>query len=138
MQLEDEARVPIVFAQNLFRRVPDQAQLSEIEGTYRSFFRIARDFVERLAGYGDPMPGWDRFQILRAEALSELRSWIDLRPLDDAYFLENVVKPAESLFDKCDCDTTRLKVAVTRSRACCAFIVSHLLKVKGLRDRRRA
>lgn len=134
-QQEDEARVPIVFVQNLFRRVPDPAKIREIEGTYCSFFRIARDFIERLAGYGDPIPGWDRFQTLRAEALSELRSWIDSRPLDDAYFLENIVKPAEALFDQRDCDTTRLKVAVTRSRACCAFIVSHLLKEKGLRDR---
>jgi hypothetical protein len=134
-QQEDEARVPIIFAQNLFRRVPDPVQVRGIEETYRGLFRIARDFVERLDGYGDPILGMDRFQTLRAEALSELRSWIDSTPLDDAYFLENIIKPADALFDQRDCDTTHLKVAVTRSRACCAFIVSHLLKEKGLRDR---
>jgi hypothetical protein len=115
--------------------VPDPVQVRGIEETYRGLFRIARDFVERLDGYGDPILGMDRFQTLRAEALSELRSWIDSTPLDDAYFLENIIKPADALFDQRDCDTTHLKVAVTRSRACCAFIVSHLLKEKGLRDR---
>ena len=101
--------------------------------TYRSLFRIARDFVERLAGYGDPVPGMDRFQLLRAEALSELRSWTDWRPLDDAFFLEKVVKPAEAIFDQRECDSTCLKVAVARSRACCAFLVSHLLMTRGLK-----
>lgn len=132
-QQEDEARVPVVFVQNLFRRAPDSVQIHKIEETYRSLFRIARDFVERLAGYGDPVPGMDRFQHLRAEALSELRSWTDWRPLDDAFFLENVVKAAEALFDQRECDSTRLNVAVARSRACCAFLVSHLLMSRGLR-----
>ena len=91
------------------------------------------DTVERLAGYGDPVPGMDRFQHLRAEALSELRSWTDWQPLDDAFFLENVVKAAEALFDQHECDSTRLNVAVARSRACCAFLVSHLLMSRGLR-----
>jgi hypothetical protein len=133
-QHEDESKVPIVFARSLFRTVPDPVQIHKIEETYTGLFRIARDFVERLAGYGDPVPGMDRFEILRTEALSELRSWTDSRPLDDTYFMEQIVKPAEALFDQRECDTTRLKVAVTRSRACCAFIVSHLLKTKGNRD----
>ena len=132
-QQEDEARVPVVFVQNLFRRAPDSVQIHKIEETYCSLFRIARDFVERLAGYGDPVPGMDRFQHLRGEALSELRSWTDWRPLDDAFFLENVVKAAEALFDQHECDSTRLNVAVARSRACCAFLVSHLLMSRGLR-----
>jgi hypothetical protein len=75
----------------------------------------------------------DRFQLLRAEALSELRSWTDWRPLDDTFFLENVVKSAEAIFDQHECDSTCLNVAAARSRACCAFLVSHLLMTKGLR-----
>jgi hypothetical protein len=132
-QQEDEAKVPIVFVQNLLRRAPDPVQIHKIEETYRSLFRIARDFVERLAGYGDPVPGMDRFQLIRAEALSELRSWTDWRPLDDAFFLEKVVKSAEAIFDQRECDSTHLNVAAARSRACCAFLVSHLLMTKGLR-----
>jgi len=133
-QQKDEAEVPIVSVQNLFRRAPDPAQIHRIEETYHSLFGVARDFVERLAGYGDPVPGMDRFQLLRAEALSELRSWTDWQPLDDAYFLENIVKTAEALFDQRECDSTCLKVAVARSRACCAFLVSHLLMTRGLRE----
>jgi hypothetical protein len=132
-QQEDEAKVPIVFVQNFLRRAPDPVQIHNTEEIYRSLFRIARDFVERLAGYGDPVPGMDRFQLLRAEALSELRSWTDWRPLDDTFFLEKVVKSAEAIFDHRECDSTCLNVAAARSRACCAFLVSHLLMTKGLR-----
>jgi hypothetical protein len=103
-----------------------------IEERYRRIFGIAREFVERQAGYGDSAREANRFEVLRTEALSELRSWTDSRPLDDAYFLEYVIKSAEALFDGRECNTTRLKVAVTRSRACCAFIVSYLLKTRGI------
>jgi hypothetical protein len=131
-QQKDEAEVPVVSVQNLFRRAPDPVQIRRIEETYRGLFRIARDFVERFAGYGEPVPGMDRFHLLRSEALSELRSWTDWQPLDDTYFLENIVKAAEALFDQRECDSTCLKVAVARSRACCAFLVSHLLMTRGL------
>jgi len=66
-------------------------------------------------------------------SLSELRSWKDRSPLDEAYFRENIVKPAEALYDGQPCDTTRLEIAVSRSRASCAYLVSHLLALKGLR-----
>jgi hypothetical protein len=133
-QQNEEAQVPVVFVRNLFCTAPDPAKISQIEENYRGYFRVARDFVERLVGYGAAAPGKDLIGVLRTEALSELKSWTDYRPLDDGYFLENIVKPAEALFDQRECDSTRLKIAVTRSRACCAFIVSHLLKTKGIKD----
>jgi hypothetical protein len=131
-QHDEEAQVPIVLDHSLFRTAPNPAMIQGIEERYRRIFGIAREFVERQAGYGDSAREANRFEVLRTEALSELRSWTDSRPLDDAYFLEYVIKSAEALFDGRECNTTRLKVAVTRSRACCAFIVSYLLKTRGI------
>jgi hypothetical protein len=111
--------------------VPDLEKTSAIESKYRSLFGITRDFVERSAGVFTP----DRKMLdaLLQTALSELRSWKDRSPLDEAYFRENVVKPAEALYDGQSCDATRLEIAVSRSRASCAYLVSHLLALKGLR-----
>lgn len=127
----EEAAVPIITNGNLFRRVPDPEKISAIESKYRSLFGITRDFVERSAGVFTP----DRKMLdaLLQTALSELRSWKDRSPLDEAYFRENAVKPAEALYDGQSCDATRLEIAVSRSRASCAYLVSHLLALKGLR-----
>jgi hypothetical protein len=65
----------------------------------------------------------------------DLRSWRDRDPLDESYFHEHVVKPAEALFEGQSCDTKRLEIAIARSRACCAYLASHLLAIKGFRDR---
>ena len=78
-------------------------------------------------------PGMTGYRYFLAEALSELKSWTDARPLDDSFFEEHVLRAAEALFDGMSADTNRLLVAVARSRACCAYIVSYLLKIKGPR-----
>ncbi len=129
---EEEVAVPVIMDGNLFRTASDPAKIQAIEDKYRSLFKITRDFVERSVGVFTPDS--KRFDALLQESLSELRSWKDRSPLDEAYFRENVVKPAEAMNDGQACDTTRLEIAVSRSRACCAYLVSHLLAVKGIRD----
>ena len=133
-QQRAEAGVPTIMVRKLFRSAPDPAQIAKIEAEYRALFGYAADLVERNAGYGKPPIGMDYCQHLRAEALSELRSWTDARPLDERFFMDHVVRPAESLFDGLPADPNVLCVAVSRSRACCAYLVSHLLKSKGLRN----
>ncbi len=128
----EEAEVPIVMRGNLFRRGPDPAMISAIESKYRSLFAVTRDFIERSAGVFTP--DCKMLDALLLTALSELRSWKDRSPLDEAYFRENVVKPAEAMYHGLLCDTRRLEIAVSRSRACSAYLVSHLLALKGLRS----
>lgn len=132
-QQEAEAKVPTILVNNRFRKVPDPVQISLIETEYRALFGYAADLIEQNAGYGKPPIGMSSYQYLRSEALSELKSWTDARPLDDSFFQENILGPAEALFDEKPADTNRLMVAVSRSRACCTFIMSYLLKLKGPR-----
>ena len=133
-QQEAEAKVPTVMVVNPYRMAPDPAKIARIEGEYRALFGYAADLVERNAGYGKPPVGMTCYQHLRAEALSELRSWTDARPLDERFFMDYIVRPAEALFDGQPSDTNILRVAVSRSRACCAHLVSHLLRTKGLKN----
>ena len=130
---EAETKVPKVLDNNLLRTVPSPEQIGRIETEYRALFGYAADLIEHNAGYGKPPTGMSSYEYLRSEALSELKSWTDARPLDDSFFEENILRPAVALFDGEPADTNRLMVAVSRSRACCAFIVSYLLKLKGLR-----
>jgi hypothetical protein len=106
-------------------------EISRIEAEYRAGIEYAAELIEQNAGYGKPPIGMSGEEYLRSEALSELKSWTDARPLDDSFFQENILRPAEALFDGKPANTNRLQVAVSRSRACCAFIVSYLLKLKG-------
>lgn len=131
---QKEAKVPIIMVADLNRPAPDAAKIARIEAEYRALLGYAADLVERNAGYGKPPIGMTPYQHLRAEALNELRSWTDARPLDERFFVDHIVRPAEALFDGQPADTNILRVAVSRSRACCAFLVSHLLKTKGLRN----
>ncbi len=128
---EEEAAVPVVTERSLFRKIQDPAQIRKIEQKYSQFFRIAADFVERSAGIF--IPGRNTRDALLEEALWELRSWNAPSPLDTAYFHENVVRLAEALFDQQPCDTDQLEIAVSRSSACCAYLVSHLLDKRGVR-----
>jgi hypothetical protein len=130
---EAEAKVPTVLDNKLFRKIRSPLQISRIETEYRALFGHVADLIEQNAGYGKPPTGMSSYQYLRSEALSELKSWTDARPLDDSFFQENILRPAELLFDGEPADTNRLIVAVSRSRACCAFLVSYLLKLKGLK-----
>lgn len=130
--VEEESTVPVIMDRNLFRRVPDPTQIRAIEEKYLSFSRVVADFVERSAGIFRPNAA-PRDALLR-EAVWELRSWQDRSPLDQAYFQEYIVRPAEALFDQQPADTKRLEVAVSRSPACCAYLVSHLLATKGMRS----
>ena len=132
-QMRAEARVPTMVVNNLFRRAPYPAQISKIEAEYLALFEYAADLIEKHAGYGKPPTGMTGYRHLLSEALSELKSWTDARPLDDSFFQENVINSAEALFDSKSVDTNSLLVAVSRSRACCAYIVSYLLKIKGPR-----
>ena len=132
-QQRAEAKVPTILLDNPFGRGPDPRQIGRIEAEYRALFEYAADLVEKNAGYGNAPTGMRGQQYLLSEALSELKSWTDARPLDDSFFEENVLRPAEALFDGKPADTHRLLVAVARSRACCAYIVSYLLKLKGPR-----
>lgn len=133
-QTEDEAAVPRITDGNLFRRMRDPERIRVIEDKYHSLFMITRDFAERSAGVFTPAGNMS--DALLQESLFELRSWNDHNPLDEAYFRENVIRPAEALYDERPHDTTRLEIAVSRSRACCAYLVSHLLAIKGIRDNR--
>ena len=130
--VEEEMHVPLVMNGNLFRRIPDPKQIAAIESKYRQLYGITRDFVERCVGVF--APDMKKSDALLQEALSDLRSWKDRDPLDEAYFREHVVRPAEALFDGLPCETDRLQIAVARSRACCAYLTSHLLAKKGIRD----
>lgn len=129
---EEEAAVPVVMERNLFRRAQDPAQVRKIEQKYSQLSGIAADFVERSAGIF--IPGKNTRDALREEALWDLRSWNDPSPLDTSYFREHVVRPAEALFDRQPCNANRLEIAVSRSRACCAYVVSHLLAARGVHD----
>lgn len=130
---EEERRIPLILDRSLFRKVQDPLQITALEAKYRSLYRIIRDFVERSSGVF--APDGKTSEALFQQSLSDLRSWNDRSPLDEAYFREQVIKPAEALFDGQPCDTKRLEIAVARSRACCAYITSHLLAIKGVRDR---
>jgi hypothetical protein len=132
-QQRAEAKVPTVMMNDLFRRIPDPVQIGKIETEYRALFEYAADLVERNAGYGKPPARMRGSEYLLSEALTELKSWTDARPLDGSFFEEHVLRPAEACFDGKPADTNSLLVAVARSRACCAYIVSYLLKTKGAR-----
>jgi hypothetical protein len=132
-QQRAEAKVPTIMVNNLHRTVPDPLKISQIEAEYRTLFEYAADLVERNAGYGKPPTGMSGYQYLRSETLSELKSWTDARPLDDNFFEVSILRPAETLFNGEPADTNSLLVAIARSRACCAYIVSYLLKRKGPR-----
>ena len=119
---------------NLFSRGPDPQQIARIESEYRALFEYAVDLIEKNAGYGKPPAGMNGHRYLLSEALGELKSWTDSRPLDESFFEEHVLRPAESLFNGEPANTDRLMVSVARSRACCAYIVSYLLKLKGPRN----
>jgi hypothetical protein len=132
-QMKAEVKVPTIVINNLFCRVPNPAQIGEIEAEYRAMFEYAADLVEKNAGYGKPPTGMTGYEYLLSEALSELKSWTDARLLDDSFFEEYILRAAEALFDGKPAETNRLLVAICRSRACCAYIVSYLLKIKGPR-----
>ncbi len=132
---EEEALLPIVFTQTLFHRRRDPVALMNLEAKYGRFFGIAATFFQRHAGYCNQVIGGEDHDALRLAALSELRSWSDPIPLDDMYFHDFIVRPAEALFEQQPCDSTRLKIAIARSPACCAYLVSHLLRVKGINGR---
>jgi hypothetical protein len=131
-QQRAEAKVPtIMVTNNLSRRAPDPVQIGNIETEYGALFDYASDLIERNTGYGKPPIRMSGYQYLRSEALSELKSWTDARPLDDSFFQENILRPADAHFDGKPAETNTLLVAVARSRACCAYIVSYLFKIKG-------
>jgi len=133
-QQRAEAKVPTMLLNNLFSRGPDPQQIARIESEYRALFEYAVDLIEKNAGYGKPPAGMNGHRYLLSEALGELKSWTDSRPLDESFFEEHVLRPAESLFNGEPANTDRLMVSVARSRACCAYIVSYLLKLKGPRN----
>jgi hypothetical protein len=125
-ETKEEAQIPLVYRGALYKREPDPAALRRSEMKYRQLFDIAISFAQRHAACGEE---------LRMEALDQLRSWSDSSPLDDRYFQNNILKSADELFEQPMSDTTRLKVAVARSPACCAYIFCHLLTKHGIRDR---
>jgi hypothetical protein len=134
---EEERQIHVATAHSQFlkRKQRSLAAMHSLEGKYRQFFEIAIDFVQQHAAYGGNSNGSSERNPLRAAALTELRSWTDPKPLDDRYFDQNIVRPAEQLFEQEACDTSHLQVAVARSPACCAYLVCHLLRIKGIKDR---
>ncbi len=124
-ETEEEAQLPLVYRGSLYKKERDPVALRRLETTYRQLFDIAISFAQRHAAFGDD---------LRMQALDQLRSWSDSNPLDDRYFQNHILRPAEHLFEKTMSDTTRLKVAVARSPACCVYVFCHLLTKYGIRD----
>jgi hypothetical protein len=131
---EAEGQVPDAQKVSFFHRGREPHLLDRIELEYRQYFEF---MIRRIHEYAQCSGRDNRTatDCLRQAALSELRSSSDPNPLDDRYFHEYIVQPAENLFDGISCDTNRLQVAIARSPACCAYIASHLLRVKGIKDR---
>lgn len=132
MQQASEAEVPVIPLHNLLQRGPDPGRIHRIEMEFQALFAAACDLIERHASIGQ-YGELARPAVLRAEALSDLKSWTDSRSLDGNFFEEHIVRPAEDLFDGVSVNTDRLRIAVGRSRACAAYIASHLLRTRGFR-----
>jgi hypothetical protein len=127
-----EAEVPRLPTRAHSLKTSDPARIQQIELDVQALFAAARDQIERHANIGH-YPERARAEVLRAEALSDLRSWSDPRPLDASFFDEHIVRAAEAHFDGVVTDTRRLKIAIALSKACAAFLASHLLEKRGLR-----
>lgn len=130
-QQESVRAVPFVM-HGLFHRAADRANIRAIEVECLHVARMIVSFIE--ASTSVFAQGRTQFEALRDEALWSLRGWSDRSPLDEAYFRQHVVEPAEELFDQNEPNTKRLKTAVARSRACCAYLASHLLKARCCHD----
>jgi hypothetical protein len=132
-QQQAERAVPMVQSRDLFHSEPDPEKIKAIEQEFLNVSNLIRGLLERSADVD--APDNQLLDSLCSYALWDLRSWSDLNPypLDEGYFRENVIRPAEHVFNHQECDTTRLKIAISRSRACCAYIASYLLKTQGLR-----
>jgi hypothetical protein len=131
-QQQMESEVPLVPLSRSPGRGPDPAKTAMIEMQFQALFASARQLIEKHASIGQ-YPELARESVLRAEALSDLKSWTDSRSLDASFFDERIMRAAEDTFHGTPTDTTRLQIAVARSRACAAYIASHLLKTKGFR-----
>jgi hypothetical protein len=126
-----EREVPMVTIGSRFARLQDPSRIEQVEREFRALFSQARELIEKHTNIGD-YPELLRLEVLRAEALSDLKSWTDSQPLDSAFFDQHIVKAAEAHYDGREVDTGRLEIAIARSKACSTYLASHLLKARGL------
>lgn len=127
-----EGEVPMVTVGSRFHRQPDPARIQQIEREFQALFLQAGELIEKHTNIGD-YPELSRLEVLRAEALSDLKSWTDSQPLDSAFFDQHIVRAAELHYAGREVETGQLEIAIARSKACAAYLASHLLKAKGLK-----
>ena len=129
-----ESEVPMITVGSRFQRVQDPARIKRVERDLQALFSAACDLIEKQTNIGD-YPELSRLELLRAEALSDLRSWTDSRSLDSGFFDQHIVRAVEEHYAGMEADTSRLEVAIGRSKACATFLASHLLRARGLTGR---
>ena len=127
-----ESVVPMITVGSRFQRVQDPSRIKKIERDLQALFSAACDLIEKHTTIGN-YPELSRAEVLRAEALSDLRSWTDSRPLDSGFFDQYIVRAAGSQYAGVTTDTSRLEIAIARSKACAAFLASHLLERNRIR-----
>lgn len=130
-ELESEAlkKVAVVPVKNSTQRQRDPSGEARVQGELRALRSM---FLKTVADLGGVV-GDDAASIhqLQANTLDELRSWTDKQGLDSMYFRKCIVEPAERMFDGNTWGDDQLKIAISRSPASRAFLVSHLVRKFG-------
>jgi hypothetical protein len=126
-----ERAVPMVTVGSRYERKQDPTRIQQIEREFQVIFSQACELIEKQTNIGE-YPELSRLEVLRAEALSDLKSWTGSQPLDSAFFDQHVVRAAEAHYAGMRVDTGRLQIAIARSKACATFLASHLLNAKGV------
>ena len=116
-----------------FARGQDPSRIEQIEREFRALFAQVREMIEKHTNIGD-YPELSRLEVLRAEALSDLKSWTDSQPLDSVFFDQHIVEAAEAHDAGRKAATGRLKIAIARSKACSTYLASHLLRARGIEE----
>lgn len=128
-----EKKVPIVPTSNPFLKQRDPQKVAALKSQYTQILQLALHYLQTHFGFGSSKSP-ALIDSLRLEALSQLRSWTDVVPMDDHFFEKCIVGPAEALFLGQPLESPQLQVAVARSPACCAFLACHFLIKYGYNE----
>lgn len=103
----------------------DPASLKRCQSEFRQYAQCVL-LVLKKAFTGETTASAGDLSSLERDAVSDLRSWCDNRPIDDHYFHRYVRDVADMLYHDLTVDSTRLRLALTRSPLCCVYIGSYL------------
>ena len=130
LQDQEIKKLPVVQVKGSTHRQRDpKGQLrvkSEVRALYSTFIKNVADLCGAVGDNGTLIDQ------LRANTLDELKSWTDKEGLDSKYFRKFIVEPAERMFGGVFGSDDQLQIAISRSPASRAFLVSHLVEKFGM------